>query len=39
MTEYRALLSEFESSAEYRPKEPNIELYIGILNIVLNMSV
>ena len=38
MTEYRALHSEFGYSAEYRPGEPNIELYIGILNIVLNIE-
>ena len=31
--EYRALLSEFEYSAEYRPVGPNIELYIRSLNM------
>ena len=38
MADYRALHSESESSAEYRPGEPNTELYIGILNIVLNID-
>ena len=36
MTEYRALHSDVEYSAEYRPGGPNLELYIGILNIMLN---
>ena len=37
MDEYRALHSVFEYSAEYRPGGLNIELYIQILNIVLNI--
>ena len=36
--EYRALHSVVESSAEYRPGEPNIELYIQMLNIVLSID-
>ena len=36
--EYRALHLEFEYSAEYRPVDPNIELYIRSLNIVLNID-
>ena len=28
----------FEYSAEYRPGEPNIELYIRMLNIALNID-
>ena len=35
---YRALHSDVEYSAEYRPGWPNIELYIQILNIVLNID-
>ena len=38
MTEYRALHSEFEYSAEYWHGGPNIELYIQMLNIVLNID-
>ena len=30
--------SEFENSAEYIPGEPNIELYIQMLNMVLNID-
>ena len=37
-TEYRALHSEVEYGAEYRPGEPNIEPYIRLLNIVLNVD-
>ena len=36
--EYRALHLELEYSAEYRTGEPNIELYIRLLNIVLNIE-
>ena len=36
--EYRALHSGFEYSAEYRPGGPNIELYIRMLNIALNID-
>ena len=36
--EYRALHSEFEYSAEYRPGGPNIELCVGMLNIVLTID-
>ena len=36
--EYRALHSDVVYSAEYRPREPNIELYIQMLNIVLNID-
>ena len=36
--QYRALHSVFDSCAEYRPGEPNIEFYIQILNIVLNLD-
>ena len=36
--EYRALHSDVESSAEYRHAGPNIELYIRMLNIVLNID-
>ena len=35
---YRALHLVVEYSAEYRPGEPNIELYIQLLNIVLNID-
>ena len=38
MTEYRAIHSDVESSAEYRPGKPDIELYIQMLNIVLNID-
>ena len=38
MTEYRAIHSDVEYSAEYKPGEPNIELYIQMLNIVLNID-
>ena len=37
MDEYSALHSGFEAFAEYRPGLPNIELYIHMLNIVLNI--
>ena len=37
-TEYRALHSEFECSAEYRPEETNLELFIFCLNTVLNID-
>ena len=37
-TEYRALYWDIEYSAEYRPGEPNVELYIQSLNIVLNID-
>ena len=36
--EYRALRSDVESSAEYRPGGPNIDLNIQVLNIVLNID-
>ena len=36
--EYRALHSDFEYRAEYRPGGPNIELYIRMLNIALNID-
>ena len=36
--EYRALLSVVECSAEYRLGEPNIELFIQMLNIVLKID-
>ena len=36
--EYKGLHSEFEFSPEYRPRESNIELYIRLLNRVLNMN-
>ena len=39
MTEYIDLHSElFEYKAECRPGGPNIELYIQMLNIVLNID-
>ena len=38
MAEYRTLHSVFECSAEYRPGEPNIELYIQLFNLVLNID-
>ena len=38
MTEYRALHSDVEYSADYRPGELNIELYIQMLNILLNIE-
>ena len=38
MIEYRALHSDVAYSAEYRPGEPNIELYIRLFNIVLNID-
>ena len=38
MSEYKDLHSEFKNSAEYRPGEPNIELYIRNLNIVMNID-
>ena len=31
--------SEFEYSAEYRPEDPDIELYIRMFNIVMNIDV
>ena len=34
----RALHSDVENSAQYRPREPNIELYIRMSNIVLNID-
>ena len=36
--QYRALHSVFESSAEYRPGEPNKMLFIQMLNKVLNID-
>ena len=33
-----ALYSEFEYNDKYRSGEPNIELYIRLLNIVLNID-
>ena len=36
--QYRALHSDFESGAEYRPGEPNIELYIQMFYLVLNID-
>ena len=36
--EYGALHLDIESSAERRPGGPNIELYIRMLNIVLNID-
>ena len=36
--EYRALHSDVEYSAKYRSGEPNIELYIRVLNIALNID-
>ena len=36
--EYRALHSDVEYSAEYRPGEPNIKLYIRMLNVALNID-
>ena len=38
MTEYRALHSDIEYSAEYRPGGPNIELFIQMLNIMVNID-
>ena len=38
MTLYKALHSDVGYSADYRPGEPNIELYIGMLNIGLNID-
>ena len=38
MTEYRALRSDVAYSAEYRPGEPNIGLYIRLFNIMLNID-
>ena len=36
--EYIALHSDVEYNAEYRHREPNIELYIRMLNIVPNID-
>ena len=36
--EYRALHSDVEYSAQYRPGGPNVELYIRMLNIALNID-
>ena len=36
--EYRALYLDVEYSIEYRPGGPNIELYIRMLNIALNID-
>ena len=38
MTEYIALHSAVEYSAEYKPGGPNIELYIQMLNKVLKID-
>ena len=37
-SEYRALHSDVEYCAEYRPGQPNMELYIRMLNIALNID-
>ena len=37
MAEHRVLHSDVEYSAGNRPGEPNIELYIRMLNIALNV--
>ena len=37
-SEYRALHSDVEYSAECRPGQPNTQLYIRMLNVALNID-